>query len=640
MFRKMTIGRKISFGFAVLMVGLIVMGIWSVLVMSKISKVSTYNELEKEMTQREVDHLNWAQKVSNLLTNEEVTELTVQTDPHKCGFGKWYYGEGREHAEKNVPEIASDLRDIESWHNRLHESAIEIGECYCHADLHLSAELQQKKVDHLNWTHKVKDAFLKGTVNRIDVQVDPTKCALGKWLQSEKAAHYKSQYPEFAAIEKRIHEPHNQLHNGVKHLNELLAEGKRKEAAEYFTAHVEPFAALTCGVLDEMITWNDRQVNKMLQAQAIFNGPTMQSLSKVQQHLGSIREKVSSRSLTGEQTAQLMSKSTWGIIWLSLGVIAVGVVVAVWIVMGINRTLRRISGALGSGSDEVASASQQLSSSSQSLASGASEQAAGLEETSSSLEEMSSMTQKNSENAGQLNQISAQAKSSADSGQLAMEKMSKAMAQIQESSNETGKIIKVIDEIAFQTNLLALNAAVEAARAGEAGKGFAVVAEEVRNLAMRSAEAAKNTSGLIEESVRQANDGVTISDEVRGKLDEIVGQVAKTSELVSEIAAASQEQAQGIEQVNRAVTEMDKVTQQNAANAEESASASEELSAQAMQMRSLVSELRAMVDAGQGGFEYSDRPQSPGHGQQNRGASDEIFHQISEPQRQETQIFD
>ncbi|MHC4214719.1 MAG: methyl-accepting chemotaxis protein, partial [Planctomycetota bacterium] len=201
----------------------------------------------------------------------------------------------------------------------------------------------------------------------------------------------------------------------------------------------------------------------------------------------------------------------------------------------------------------------------------------------------------NADNAQQANTLASEARKAADNGTSSMARMNDAIQEIQKSSDETAKIIKVIDEIAFQTNLLALNAAVEAARAGEAGKGFAVVAEEVRNLAMRSAEAAKNTSDLIEESVKNSKNGVDIANEVGKVLEEIVTGIGKTSDLVGEIAAASQEQAQGIDQVNTAVTQMDKVTQQNAANAEESASASEELSAQAEQMNQVVGELTALV---------------------------------------------
>ncbi|MBW8038788.1 MAG: hypothetical protein FVQ85_02175 [Planctomycetes bacterium] len=287
--------------------------------------------------------------------------------------------------------------------------------------------------------------------------------------------------------------------------------------------------------------------------------------------------------------------ATWAMIAIVISSVVAGLLIGIFLTRSITKVLNRIVAALTEGSEQVTSASGQVSSASQSLAEGSTEQAAGLEETSSSLEEMSSMTKQNADNAQQANTLASEARKAADTGAEAMGKMNTAIQDIQKSSDETAKIIKVIDEIAFQTNLLALNAAVEAARAGEAGKGFAVVAEEVRNLAMRSAEAAKNTSAMIEESVKNSKNGVDIANEVGKVLDEIVQGIGKTTDLVGEIAAASAEQAQGIDQVNTAVAQMDKVTQQNAANAEESASAAEELSAQAEQMNQIVGELEALV---------------------------------------------
>ncbi|MBN2591467.1 MAG: methyl-accepting chemotaxis protein [Sedimentisphaerales bacterium] len=317
---------------------------------------------------------------------------------------------------------------------------------------------------------------------------------------------------------------------------------------------------------------------------------------------------------------------------------AILVVSFVWFLVarGITGKINHIVNQLTEGSEQVASASQQVSSASQSLAEGATEQAAGLEETSSSLEEMSAMTKQNADNAQQANTLASEARKAADSGTESMNKMNKAIQEIQKSSNETAKIIKVIDEIAFQTNLLALNAAVEAARAGEAGKGFAVVAEEVRNLAMRSAEAAKNTANMIEESVKNSKNGVDIATEVGKVLDEIVQGIGKTTDLVSEIAAASAEQAQGIDQVNTAVSQMDKVTQQNAANAEESASASEELSAQAGQMDSIVKDLAILiggvnnrVQGSVGKYSASKKGNKVSNPNKKLSMSNQVFHSIA-----------
>lgn len=239
-------------------------------------------------------------------------------------------------------------------------------------------------------------------------------------------------------------------------------------------------------------------------------------------------------------------------------------------------------------SDQVGTAANQISVSAQGVASGTAEQASSLEEVSSSLEEISGMTKNNAANANQALGLSKVASQSAEDGKQAMERMNKAIAEIKSSSDETARIIKTIDEIAFQTNLLALNAAVEAARAGEAGRGFAVVAEEVRNLALRSAEAAKDTAKMIEEAVKRADNGVKIAEEVNKALLEIADGSKKVNDLVAEIAAASQEQSKGIEQVSIATSQMDKVTQQNASSAEESASAAEELSSQATQLADMV----------------------------------------------------
>ncbi len=307
------------------------------------------------------------------------------------------------------------------------------------------------------------------------------------------------------------------------------------------------------------------------------------------------------KELATSTTTSLTRATT--VVLAGLGVAAVvGVTLAIVITRSITKPVNRIVATLSAGAEQTASAAAQVSGSSQNLASGASEQAASLEETSASIEEMSSMVRKNADTSQEANALAETAKRAVTDGTDAMGKMSSAIADIERASSETAKIIKTIDEIAFQTNLLALNAAVEAARAGEAGKGFAVVAEEVRNLAMRSAEAAKNTSSLIEESVGKAKNGVAIAETVASNLSQIAESTTKVTGLINEIAAASKEQSSGIEQISQAVTQMDQVTQSTAANAEETAAASEELSSQAEQMRLCVTELQSLVGGPKSGL--------------------------------------
>ncbi len=287
--------------------------------------------------------------------------------------------------------------------------------------------------------------------------------------------------------------------------------------------------------------------------------------------------------------------------WLMILGVVIGVAILLcafymnYVSVSIVGRIKRISEGLSNSTQVVISSSSQIASASQSLAEGASEQASSLEETSSSLEEMSSMTKQNAENAYQAKALMENAQKIVEKVDDKMNLMASAIREVTMSSEETGKIVKTIDEIAFQTNLLALNAAVEAARAGEAGAGFAVVADEVRNLAMRAANAAKSTSTLIENTIKTVKKSSELTRQTQEAFQENVAIFSKAGNLIGDIAEASQEQARGIEQINAAAAEMDRLTQQSAANAEESAGTAEEMNAQAEQLNGYVEELVQVV---------------------------------------------
>ena len=288
--------------------------------------------------------------------------------------------------------------------------------------------------------------------------------------------------------------------------------------------------------------------------------------------------------------------------------LTVGVTI-LFVIRSVSRTLRESVWQVTDGATQVASAASQVSSSSQAMAQGASEQAASLEETSSSTEEINSMTQKNAENSRDAAQLMAHAATSIDEGNKKLQDMVASMHEINASSEKISKIIKVIDEIAFQTNILALNAAVEAARAGEAGMGFAVVADEVRNLAQRCAQAARDTAGLIEESIAKSHDGSQKLDEVTKAITAITEDAGKVKTLIDEVSLGSQEQARGLEQVSKAITQMEQVTQKNAASAEEGAAAAEELNAQSTSLQQIMARLTVLVGSSEmAAAESADAP--------------------------------
>jgi methyl-accepting chemotaxis protein len=375
----------------------------------------------------------------------------------------------------------------------------------------------------------------------------------------------------------------------AKDLQLLLVAAEDREAVAKFARLVQEIDTSN----EEVRTKLD--AGKFSEAQALSSANTLPRYTEAAATVTALVDGQITK-LNGEKAAGESADSRARILVLTLLALSVAVsAIIVVVVRGVNTMLRASTSEMRDGSEQIVSAAGQVSMSAQSLSQGATEQAASLEETSASMEEMASMTRKNAENAQRAAALVTDVATQVDGSNAALTDMVASMASIKESSNKVAKIIKTIDEIAFQTNILALNAAVEAARAGEAGMGFAVVADEVRNLAQRSAQAAKDTAGLIEESIARSNEGAGKVEQVAKAIGAITGSVAQVKGMVQEVREASQQQTQGIDQVSQAIAQMEKVTQTTAATAEESAAASEELNAQAEASMQVVRGLEQLV---------------------------------------------
>jgi len=657
--KNLKLGKKFFIAFGSIILLLVVLMVVSFSGTGKIvgnaTQVIEGNTLRTDLEQKYVQHLQWAQDVSTLLTDDNVTKLSVQTDYHKCAFGQWFYGEGRKHAEELAPELKPIIDQMEAPHKALHESAIKIADVFQQADQQLSNSLRDAKVAHLQWDATVKNTLLSNkNETTINVIKDPTQCGFGKWLYSDKVKKIASEDPQFASMINEVEQPHRALHESVKIIEKYLKEGNKAQAQQYYNNTTEPIIGNLLKIIDKMVAWNDSKIQGMEKANEIYNTDTRTALANI----GNLFQEVIDQSKNYIMTDQAMLGSakstrltviTFGLIAVLLAILF-AVIIARGIInpikkgvkfakqvaqgdlmaevdvsqtdeIGILATslkqmvekLRTIVQDVVSGAESILSAGMQMSSTSQELSQGASEQASSAEEVSSSMEEMVSNIEQNAENSRQTEKI-------AMSSSGGMKRVKDASEESLLSIRNIAEKIAIVNDIAFQTNILALNAAVEAARAGEHGKGFAVVAAEVRKLAERSKIAAGEIEMMSKTSVNATNESAKL-------INEMLPEIEKTARLVQEITAASMEQNSGADQINNALQQLNQITQQNAAASEEMATGSEELSAQAEQLKETVSFFKT---GGSTGTSFKSRLKNTKQGRNDNSKLNQYYEKVTE----------
>jgi len=616
--KNLSLQIKILIGSGLLLIVFIINNFWSIQGLNGIlhngHEVIEGNKLRGNILQREVDHLKWVQEVSKFITDENINTLTVQTDPKQCAFGKWYYGEGAQHALKLLPGLEPVLKGIEKHHSNLHQSAVEIAQHYKAADPNLPAFFVQKELDHLKWSNDLLQNLLNQD-SQVSVQKDPTRCGLGKFIYGDEASKLKESNETFNKLLTALEKHHKALHETTHDIDEHLAQANFIEANAVYFGPTSKALGRARQQLSDLYKLATDELKGKAKAEEIFSTTTQKELNNVREHFHEMDTFVKENVMSETVMMQEGGLTRNGIYIASSVMIVVAIIISLLVARSIAKPLmdtlpsiRKMSqgnltskitlqqkdevGQLATAMEDmrqklfeivsevkiatsnIAQGSTQLSDSVQDLSSGASEQAASVEETSSALEQMSANVNQNADNAKQTEKMSESVSIQAKEGGIAVDETVTAMKNIAEKIN-------IIEDIAYQTNLLALNAAIEAARAGEHGKGFAVVAAEVRKLAGRSEEAAREISDL-------AKNSVSVSEKAGHLLNQIVPSIQKTADLVQEITAASEEQASGINEINGAMTQLDTVTQNNAALSEELASTAEEMNSQTLSLEDMM----------------------------------------------------
>ncbi len=649
MLKKITIKTKLIAGFSLIILLMITVSMITYTMSERYSDAAHTSEF---ILAKEIDHFKWAGHLKDTFINNDEA-ISVQTDAHQCGLGKWYYEFIETDGFANLPaDLQKILLEIEQPHRELHESAAEIAEVYHQYHPGLEAQLLTRLNEHREWAGVVADKLLVN--DYIDVQTDPEKCNFGKWINGDECTELMAKWPEFAALINKIRPVHEDIHATVLAMNSSNSTSQKNNI---YTQETLPKLEVLSGFFHEVIDLETKNKDGFDQAETIMRTKTEPLLEEVLVVFDDALTEFDKWAASANQT--MISGIVIGLITSLVIAVIVILILISGIINPINRVVFMIKDiAEGEGdltkrleldskdemgtlanwfntfvdkvhkiikqvkisAEQVSSASEQISASSEELASGAEEQQSQTSEVATSIEEMTATILDSSQNANQALDASKNAADVALKGGEVVDNTVTGMGRISDSvktsankikelgerSEEIGKIIGVIDDIADQTNLLALNANIEAARAGDQGRGFAVVADEVRVLAERTTKATAEiadmikgiqdgTSGAVEsmnEGIQQVEEGVALAGNAGESLRQIIEVAQSVQGTINQIAVTAEEQSSGAEQISANVEGISTVTKQSASSAQQVASAADQLNRETSDLNNLVNQFK------------------------------------------------